>query len=111
MVVAVRWQDQDTAKVVPMPDPKVTQAWLDDYEPRLREAIKGSNLQFERREDVLVVIAPVEGSFNPDRPAMLLPVTLGPFTRVAKSSKPTRRLPCWFSVTATPPAPLQPTPS
>ncbi|MCU0119597.1 OmpA family protein [Pseudomonas sp. B2M1-30] len=77
-------KDQDTAKVVPMPDPKVTQAWLDDYEPRLREAIKGSNLQFERREDVLVVIAPVEGSFNPDRPAMLLPVTLGPFTRVAK---------------------------
>jgi len=67
-----------------MPDPKVTQAWLDDYEPRLREAIKGSNLTFERRENVLVVTAPVEGSFNPDRPAMLLPVTLGPFTRVAK---------------------------
>lgn len=77
-------KDQSTAKVVPMPDPKVTQAWLDDYEPRLREAIKGSNLQLERRENVLVVTAPVEGSFNPDRPAMLLPVTLGPFTRVAK---------------------------
>ena len=77
-------KDQSTAKVVPMPDPKVTQAWLDDYEPRLREAIKGSNLQLERRESVLVVTAPVEGSFNPDRPAMLLPVTLGPFTRVAK---------------------------
>ncbi len=53
-------------------------------QPRLREAIKGSNLQLERRENVLVVTAPVEGSFNPDRPAMLLPVTLGPFTRVAK---------------------------
>jgi outer membrane protein OmpA-like peptidoglycan-associated protein len=77
-------KDQDTAKVVPMPDPKVTQAWLDDYEPRLREAIKGSNLQFERRDNVLVVIAPVEGSFNPKRPAMLLPVTLSPFTNVAK---------------------------
>ncbi|MEX5502123.1 OmpA family protein, partial [Pseudomonas syringae] len=64
--------------------PKVTQAWLDDYEPRLRTAIKDSNLQLERRENVLVVTAPVEGSFNPDRPAMLLPVTLGPFTRVAK---------------------------
>jgi outer membrane protein OmpA-like peptidoglycan-associated protein len=75
---------QDTAKVVPMPDPKVTQAWLDEYEPRLRTAIKDSNLQLERRENVLVVTAPVEGSFNPDRPAMLLPVTLGPFTRVAK---------------------------
>jgi outer membrane protein OmpA-like peptidoglycan-associated protein len=77
-------KEQSTAKVVPMPDPKVTQAWLDDYEPRLREAIKDSNLQLERRENVLVVTAPVEGSFNPDRPAMLLPVTLGPFTRVAK---------------------------
>ncbi|SDU07338.1 OmpA family protein [Pseudomonas mandelii] len=77
-------KDQPTAKAVPMPDPKVTQAWLDDYEPRLREAIKDSNLQLERRENVLVVTAPVEGSFNPDRPAMLLPVTLGPFTRVAK---------------------------
>jgi outer membrane protein OmpA-like peptidoglycan-associated protein len=77
-------KEQPTAKVVPMPDPKVTQAWLDDYEPRLREAIKDSNLQLERRENVLVVTAPVEGSFNPARPAMLLPVTLGPFTRVAK---------------------------
>lgn len=75
---------QSAAKAVPMPDPKVTQAWLDDYEPRLREAVKGSNLQLERRENVLVVTAPVEGSFNPDRPAMLLPVTLGPFTRIAK---------------------------
>lgn len=77
-------KEQSTAKVVPMPDPKVTQAWLDDYEPRLRTAIKDSNLQLERRENVLVVTAPVEGSFNPDRPSMLLPVTLGPFTRVAK---------------------------
>ncbi|MFJ2280614.1 OmpA family protein [Pseudomonas sp. NPDC087803] len=77
-------KDQVAAKAVPMPDPKVTQAWLDDYEPRLRAAIKGSNLQFERRENVLVLIAPVEGSFNPKRPAMLLPVTLSPFTNVAK---------------------------
>jgi len=76
--------EKSAAKAVPMPDPKVTQAWLDDYEPRLREAVKDSNLQLERRENVLVVTAPVEGSFNPDRPAMLLPVTLGPFTRVAK---------------------------
>jgi len=77
-------KDQDTAKVVPMPDPKVTQAWLDDYEPRLRTAIQDSNLHLERRHNLMVVTAPVEGSFNPDRPAMLLPVSLGPFTRVAK---------------------------
>ena len=72
---------------VPMPDPKITQAWLDDYEPRLRAAIKDSNLQLERRDNVLVVIAPVDGSYNPKRPTMLLPVTLGPFTRVAKDRK------------------------
>ncbi|MDY4299135.1 OmpA family protein [Pseudomonas salmasensis] len=70
---------------VQMPDPKITQAWLDEYEPRLRAAIKDSNLQLERRESTLVVIAPVDGSYNPKRPAMLLPVTLGPFTRVAKA--------------------------
>ncbi|WP_457969645.1 OmpA family protein [Pseudomonas sp. R4-84] len=77
-------KEQETAKAVPMPDPKVTQAWLDDYEPKLRTAIKDSKLELERRDNVLVVTAPVDGSFNPDRPAMLLPVTLGPFTRVAK---------------------------
>lgn len=76
--------EKSATKAAPMPDPKVTQAWLDEYEPRLRDAIKDSNLQLERRENVLVVTAPVEGTFNPDRPAMLLPVTLGPFTRVAK---------------------------
>ncbi|MFW0755554.1 OmpA family protein [Pseudomonas sp. H11T01] len=79
-------KDQDTSKAtaVPMPDPKITQAWLDSYEPRLRVAIQDSNLQLERRENVLVVTAPVDSSFNPKRPTMLLPVTLGPFTRVAK---------------------------
>ncbi|OLF55478.1 OmpA family protein [Pseudomonas chlororaphis] len=76
---------KEDVKDIPMPDPKITQAWLDDYEPRLREAIKDSRLQLERRENYLVVIAPVDGSFNPDRPAMLLPVTLSPFTRVAKT--------------------------
>lgn len=65
-------------------DPVITQAWLDDYEPRLREAIKGSHFELERRDDVLVVTAPVQGTFNPDRPHMLLPVTLGPISRVAK---------------------------
>lgn len=77
-------KEQETVKAAPMPDPKITQAWLDDYEPKLRTAIKDSKLELERRDNVLVVTAPVDSSFNPDRPAMLLPVTLGPFTRVAK---------------------------
>ncbi len=75
---------QPLVKAVPMPDPKITQAWLDNYEPRLRTAIEGSSLKLERRENVLVVIAPVDGFYNAKRPEMLLPVTLGPFARVAK---------------------------
>lgn len=69
---------------VAMPDPKVIQAWLDDNEPRVRDAIKGSHFEMERGENVLVVTAPVQGTFNPDRPSMLLPVTLGPISRIAK---------------------------
>lgn len=75
---------KEAVKAVPKIDPKVTQAWLDSYEPRLREAIKDSKFELERRENVLVITAPVDSSFNPDRPAMLLPITLGPITRVAK---------------------------
>ncbi|SDQ45559.1 MULTISPECIES: OmpA family protein [unclassified Pseudomonas] len=83
------WPFGDDAKgktaAVPKIDHKATQAWLDSYEPKLREAIKDSKFEVERREDVLVVTVPVDSSYNPDRPAMLLPVTLGPITRVAKA--------------------------
>ncbi len=72
------------ADAVVMPDPKITQAWMDQYEPRLRTALEGSKFQLERRENLLVVSAPVDSSFNPDRPSMLMPVTLGPISRVAK---------------------------
>ncbi|WP_296178761.1 OmpA family protein [Pseudomonas sp. UBA1879] len=75
---------KDAAPAIPKVDPKVTQAWLDQYEPKVREAIKDSKFQFERREDVLVVTAPVDSTFNPDRPEMLLPINLGPITRMAK---------------------------
>ncbi|WP_028238483.1 OmpA family protein [Stutzerimonas azotifigens] len=62
----------------------VDPAWLDSYESRLRTALEGSAFEVERRDSMLVVTAPVDASFNPDRPGMLLPVTLGPITRVAK---------------------------
>lgn len=77
-------EKKEVGKAAAMPSPQVTRAWLDEYEPRLREAVKGSHFEFERRENLLVVTAPVQGSFNPDRPHMLLPVSLGPITRVAK---------------------------
>lgn len=70
--------------VIPMPDPKVTQAWLDEYEPRLRTAIKGTDLKLERRENLLVVVASADSSFKATRPDLLMPSMLGPFTRVAK---------------------------
>ncbi|WP_449431500.1 OmpA family protein [Pseudomonas putida] len=75
---------QAKGPVVPKIDEKATQAWLDEYEPKLREAIKDSKLELERRDNVLAVTIPVDSSYNPDRPNMLLPVTLGPITRVAK---------------------------
>ncbi len=68
----------------PAPDPKIAQAWMDQYEPKLRTALDGSKFQLERRDNLLVVSAPVDSTFNPDRPSMLMPVTLGPITRVAK---------------------------
>lgn len=74
----------EKAAAVPKIDVKATQAWLDSYEPRVREAIKDSKLELERREDVLVVTLPVDSGYNPDRPAMLLPISLGPITKVAK---------------------------
>lgn len=63
---------------------KIDTAWLDDYEPRLRDALKDSQFELARRGDLLVITAPVDSSFNPDRPGMLLPATLAPITRVAK---------------------------
>jgi outer membrane protein OmpA-like peptidoglycan-associated protein len=77
-------KDEPVAEV-PKIDVKATQAWMDTYEPVLREAVKGSELQLDRKENVLIVTAPVDSSFNPDRPGMLMPRTLGPFTRVAKA--------------------------
>ncbi|MAX91795.1 MAG: hypothetical protein CMK99_13800 [Pseudomonas sp.] len=76
--------DDKPVEVVAAPSPVIDAAWLDGYEPRLRDALKDSHFELERREGVLVVTAPVDGSFNPDRPGMLLPVTLGPLSRVAK---------------------------
>jgi outer membrane protein OmpA-like peptidoglycan-associated protein len=73
------------APAVPTVDPKVTQAWLDSYEPKVRAAVKDSHFTVERRESVLVIIAPVDSSFNPKRPELLLPVSLGPITNVAKA--------------------------
>lgn len=71
-------------QVVKMPPPAVTQARLDDYEPKVKEAIKGTHFEYERRENILVITAPVQGAFNPDRPNMMLPSMLGPLTRMAK---------------------------
>lgn len=62
----------------------VSKAWLDDNEKRLKAAVAGSKFEVERRGDLLVLVAPADTSFNRDRPHMLLPVTLGPLSRMAK---------------------------
>ncbi|AHL74729.1 membrane protein [Stutzerimonas stutzeri] len=85
MVIAGCSSNSDKpAEVSIVPEPVIDPAWMDGYEPRLRDALKDSRFELERREGVLVVTAPVDASFNPDRPGMLLPVTLGPLSRVAK---------------------------
>lgn len=63
---------------------QVSKEWLDQHEKSLRTAVAGSKFTVERRENALVLIAPVEGSFNPKRPELLLPITLGPLGNVAK---------------------------
>lgn len=63
---------------------QVSKEWLDQHETSLRAAVAGSKFTVERRENALVLIAPVDGSFNPKRPELLLPITLGPLGNVAK---------------------------
>ncbi|WP_152221301.1 OmpA family protein [Pseudomonas sp. SCB32] len=65
-------------------DQQVSKEWLDQREQALRAAVAGSKFTVERRENALVLIAPVDGSFNPKRPELLLPVTLAPLGNVAK---------------------------
>jgi len=65
-------------------DQQVSKEWLDQREQALRAAVAGSKFSVERRDNALVLIAPVDGSFNPKRPELLLPVTLGPLGNVAK---------------------------
>lgn len=77
-------EKSQSVSVKPAEAAKVSEAWLDEQEKRLREAVAGSKFEVERRGDLLVVVAPVDPSFNPDRPHMLMPVTLGPLSRVAK---------------------------
>ncbi|MCQ4242063.1 MAG: hypothetical protein B7Z23_08065 [Pseudomonadales bacterium 32-61-5] len=77
-------KSEKPAETAAAPEPVIDHAWLDDYEPRLRDALKESRFEVERRKGMLVVTAPVDATFNPDRPGMLLPVTLGPISRVAK---------------------------
>ncbi|WP_371233848.1 OmpA family protein [Pseudomonas sp. QE6] len=63
---------------------QVSKEWLDQHEQALRTAVAGSKFTVERRENALVLIAPVDSSFNPKRPELLLPITLGPLGNVAK---------------------------
>lgn len=64
--------------------PKVDPEWMAHYETRLRQELQGSRFEVQRHNDLLVVTAPADSSFNPDRPTMLVPAALGPITKIAK---------------------------
>jgi len=59
--------------------------WIADQEVVLRESIKGSPFTLRKEQGKWIVTAPAGQSFNPDRPGLLLPVVLGPITRIAKT--------------------------
>lgn len=67
-----------------MPPAEVSHAWLDEYHPKVEAAIAGSGFTLERKDTVLIVTAPADSAFNKDSPSMLMPSTLGPFSRLAK---------------------------
>lgn len=64
--------------------PQISKTWLDGYEANLRDALAGSTFEVDRTDTAVVVTAPVDSSFNPKRPEMLLPSSLAPITKVAK---------------------------
>lgn len=64
--------------------PAEQKVWLDQYEPKIREAVRGSNFVVERQERTIVITANAKTTFNPDRPTMLMPAVLNPLTRVSK---------------------------
>lgn len=69
---------------VAAPSAQDTKLWLDQHEAAVRAAVAGSKFSVQRRDNALVLTAPVDGSFNPKRPELLLPVTLAPLANVAK---------------------------
>lgn len=69
---------------VAAPSAQDTKLWLDQREAAVRAAVAGSKFSVERRDNALVLSAPVDGSFNPKRQELLLPITLGPLANVAK---------------------------
>lgn len=70
--------------VQPVQQQAVTPEWMSSTEMQLRESIKNSSFTLNRLEQGWVVTAPAQQSFNPDRPDLLMPVVLGPITRIAK---------------------------
>lgn len=62
----------------------VSAQWMSQKEALLKESIKGSTFTLHQQEGAWVITAPAQTSFNPDRPALLLPAMLRPITRIAK---------------------------
>ena len=58
--------------------------WMIDKEAALRESIAGTPFTLRKQGSALVVTVQADQSFNPVRPAFLLPVSLRPITKIAK---------------------------
>lgn len=62
----------------------VTSEWMSAKEAQLRESIQGTQFTLHQQDNAWIVTAPVQISFNPDRPTLLLPSALRPITRISK---------------------------
>ncbi len=71
-------------EVVAIDKNSVSAQWMSEKEVLLRESIKDSSFTLHQQEGAWVITAPAQTSFNPDRPALLLPSMLRPITRIAK---------------------------
>ena len=64
--------------------PQEYAAWMANYGPKLEEAVAGTVLELTRNEKSFMITMPVDSAFNKDRPKMLMPMMLGPISRVTK---------------------------
>lgn len=58
--------------------------WAKERLPQLKKALLGTNFEAHSMDTAIVIRVHAKGTFNPDRPEMLLPAALGKISQVAR---------------------------